>query len=330
MTLMDEQLDFAPCGYVSLADDGTILSINQTLLRLLEFDIDEIQGKHINTILTKSTKVFYQLYFFPMIKVQEMVEEMFLTLKSKNGDEVPVLLNAARHKRDGMFVNDCIFLTMKKRYEYEQVLLTAKKAVEERNRWKKKAINELEQVRKELESKQKELLELNETLQRLAITDELTGLHNRRSYSKSLSQNLSLYKRTSNPFSLLMIDIDHFKHINDTYGHLTGDQILKELALILEDQSREYDIVARYGGEEFALILPNTNMDDSIVIAERIRRSIEIATWTIPSVTVSIGIATSMIGETKRAIQSRADEALYLSKNKGRNQITHSTNLNTV
>lgn len=327
---MDKQLDFAPCGFVSLIDDGTIICINHTLLGLLDYTLDEVQGKHINLILTKSSQIFYQLYFFPMIKVEEKVEEMFITLKSKNGDEVPVLLNAARNKREDKLVNDCIFLTMKKRHEYEQVLLTAKKAAEEKSRLKKKAITELEQVRKELESKQRELLKLNEKLQKMAITDELTGLNNRRSYKKALSQNLSLFKRTSKPFSLLMIDIDHFKDINDTYGHLVGDQILIALADLLKNESRDCDISARYGGEEFVLILPNTEIDDSMLIAERIRKSVETATWSVPSVTISIGVATSNQEDTKRTIQTKADEALYISKNSGRNQITHASQLKIV
>ncbi len=320
---MDEQLDFAPCGYVSLADDGTILSINTTLLELLEFNIDEVQGNHINFILTKPTKVFYQLYFFPMMSVQETVEEMYLTLQSKSGDSIPVLLNATRNKRNGILVNDCIVLTMKKRHEYEKVVLLAKKEVEEKSRLKKKAISELEQVRSELELKQKELLELNEKLQGWAFTDGLTGLHNRRSYSKLLFENLALFKRNLNPFSLLMIDVDYFKSINDTYGHLAGDQMLIELAAILKSYSGENAISARYGGEEFALILPNTNKENAVQIAERIRISIEASFSEKSPVTISVGIATSKTGDTKKDIQSRADQALYISKNNGRNQVTY-------
>ncbi|WP_068677330.1 sensor domain-containing diguanylate cyclase [Oceanobacillus sp. Castelsardo] len=324
---MDEQLDFAPCGYLSLTDDGTIHCINQTLLVLLGIKKSEIMGKHINVILTKSSQSFYQLYFFPMIKAQEKVDEMFLTLKSKNGDNIPVFLNAARNKRNETFVNDCIFFPMRRRYEYEQVILSAKKAAEESTLSKEKAIVELEKVRKELECKQKELLELNETLQKLTVTDELTGLHNRRSYNKVLSQNLSLFHRTTNPFSLLMIDIDHFKLVNDTYGHLTGDKILKELSYILKNESRVCDFTARYGGEEFVLILPHTEKEGSIQIAESIRESVETAIWTVPSITVSIGIATAINGDTETTVQSRADEALYISKNKGRNQLTHAEEL---
>lgn len=320
---MDEQLDFAPCGFVSLAIDGTIQSINHTLLSLLDCKMDEVKGKHIHTILAKPSQAFYQLYIFPLLKVQEKVEEMFLTLKSNSSTEIPVLFNAHYMNRNGKMEINCIIFPMKKRYEYEQLILAAKKMAEESNRCKTKAISDLEQVQKELKSKQKELLEINQTLKRLAITDELTGLNNRRSYKKALSQNLSLYKRTTNPFSLLMIDIDYFKKINDTYGHLIGDQILKELARILVDELREQDISFRYGGEEFAVILPNTNINDSIFIAEKVRRSVEYAEWQVPSVTISIGIATTKIGDTIKTIQTRADKALYESKNNGRNQITH-------
>ncbi|MEK4715829.1 sensor domain-containing diguanylate cyclase [Sporosarcina sp. FSL K6-5500] len=320
---MDEQLNYAPCGYLSLSDDGTIRTINQTLLSLLGYDLYELQGKHVNTILPVSSRSFYQLYFFPMIKLQEQVEEMYLTFKSKTNNDIPILLNALRKKRNGEIVNDCVLFQIKNRYEYEQSLLTVKKETEKRNRVKSEQIAELDLLRRELESKQKELLEVNAQLQKLASTDGLTGLKNRRSLQEDLTSNISLSTRLSQPLSLLLLDIDHFKRINDTFGHLTGDKILQELGVLLTEESRKDDISARYGGEEFAMILPNTNQADAIKIAERIRLRIESEGWTNQTITISIGIATLTLGDTVDTFQSRADQALYSSKNRGRNRVTH-------
>ncbi|MFJ8234152.1 diguanylate cyclase [Ureibacillus sp. NPDC094379] len=327
---MIEQLNFAPCGYLSLSDDGIILEINETLLNCLGYELHDLQGRHVNTILTVPGRSFYQLYFFPMIRLQEKVEEMYVTLKSKADHDIPVLLNAFRLKRGGVVINDCVFIPIKRRYEFEKALLTIKKETEEQNRVKKEQIVELDLLRRELESKQKELLKVNSELKKLAVTDGLTGLRNRRSLQEELSLNINLYTRLSQPLSLLLLDIDHFKKINDTFGHLTGDKVLQELGLILTEESREGDIAARYGGEEFALILPNTDQVGALKVAERVRSRVERTDWIIPTVTISIGAATLVSGDTESTLQCRADRALYLSKNRGRNKVTHACQLDNV
>lgn len=324
---MDEKLDFAPCGYLSLDDHGTILEINGTLLDLLDYHRQEIQGQHINLILTLASQSFYQLYFFPMIRIQGKVEAMYISLETKAGQEIPILLNASRNERDGVVFNDCICFPMKERYEYEQVLLAAKKETDDRNRMKKKQIAELDMLRQELESKQKELLDLNEKLQKLAETDGLTGLWNRRSLQEKLTSSIAAHSGELQSLSLLLIDIDFFKSINDNYGHMVGDKVLQQMGRLLEDECRKEDIAARYGGEEFALILPDTDQAEALKIAEKIRVRVEGANWGVPSMTVSIGAATFLPGDTERSLQSNADYALYASKDAGRNLVTHASEL---
>ncbi|PIC83110.1 sensor domain-containing diguanylate cyclase [Sporosarcina sp. P1] len=319
---MDRQLDCAPFGYFTLDDAGMIFEVNQTLLSLLGYQLHEVQGKHINLILPNASRSFYQLYFFPMIRLQNKVEEMFFSFKSKDGQEISVLLNALRHERDGKVFNDCACLRMKNRIEYEEVILAAKKETEARNLLKVKQIAELERLQIELESKQKKLLAVNETLLEMANTDGLTGLRNRHYLQDCLSSYFTPHTEQSLTLSFLLIDIDFFKNVNDTYGHLTGDSILQKLGNLLREESRNEDVAARYGGEEFAVVLPATGNVEALEMAERIRCRVENADWNTYGVTVSIGVATKMPGDTENSLQSRADWALYYSKDNGRNRIT--------
>jgi two-component system cell cycle response regulator len=167
---------------------------------------------------------------------------------------------------------------------------------------------------------------LFEQAERLATTDGLTGLLNRRTFNAQIQGRLREAQRYNRPLSLLLLDIDHFKKVNDTYGHPAGDAVLRGVAGLLQKQARETDIVARYGGEEMALILPETEATGAQAIAERIRRAT--AAVTHPSeqgaiqVTVSIGLATwPGPGESAEAILEAADKALYRAKQGGRNRV---------
>jgi len=167
---------------------------------------------------------------------------------------------------------------------------------------------------------------LFEQAERLATTDGLTGVLNRRTFNAQLHGRLREAQRYNRPLSLLLLDIDHFKKVNDTYGHPAGDAVLRSIAGLLQKQARETDIVARYGGEEMALILPETDTSGAQAIAERIRRAA--ASVTHPSeqgaiqVTVSIGLATCPgSGESAEAIVEAADKALYRAKQGGRNRV---------
>jgi PAS domain S-box-containing protein len=121
----------APCGFVAFADDGTIVEVNQTLADMLGYTRIELLGWHIDKLLPPGGRIFYQTYLFPMLKVQEKVEEIYLALRTKNGEDVPMLLNGARRERDGRFVSDCVVLRMIQRHEYEEQLLQARRLAEE-------------------------------------------------------------------------------------------------------------------------------------------------------------------------------------------------------
>lgn len=172
---------------------------------------------------------------------------------------------------------------------------------------------------------QDDLRRANEELTELSLVDSLTELRNPRYVNEYLSQALPHAARYGEPVSALMIDIDYFKKVNDTFGHLVGNDVLKELAIILRAQARQADAVCRYGGEEFLIVCPNTQLKAVHALAERIRAAVSDSQFPgVPHhLTVSVGIATY---DPKRdrdagAFLSRVDSALYLAKNEGRNTV---------
>ena len=155
-----------------------------------------------------------------------------------------------------------------------------------------------------------------------ALTDELTRLPNRRAFAQQFLQEMQRARRHHNWIGFLMIDLDHFKQVNDTYGHLVGDSVLAELATILTGGARESDVCARYGGEEFAMILHETNEAGALTLAERIRARVEAASFPEGlKLTVSIGIAATDEPTLFTQLIDRADQALYQAKQGGRNQV---------
>lgn len=167
----------------------------------------------------------------------------------------------------------------------------------------------------------------NSRLYDLAITDGLTKLFIVRYFHQRLEEEIVRTRRTSQPLSLLMLDLDHFKSVNDTYGHQTGDSVLVTLARLVRRVFREVDIPCRYGGEEFAIILPNTDKDGARIVAERFRATVEGFTFSTPAgeirLTVSLGMATYSFGKRREELIHEADAALYHSKRGGRNRTTH-------
>ncbi|KAA0256389.1 diguanylate cyclase [Acidobacteria bacterium ACD] len=166
----------------------------------------------------------------------------------------------------------------------------------------------------------------NELLSRLALSDPLTGLANRRAFDEAIAREVARTARLCRPLSLLVLDLDRFKQVNDTYGHPTGDDVLNGLAALLARVCRRGDLPARLGGDEFAILLPHTGPEQALLVAERIRRTVEGAplgrTSPVP-MTVSIGSATLHSPEQggPESLVARADAALYRSKSLGRNRV---------
>ncbi|TMB89733.1 MAG: GGDEF domain-containing protein [Chloroflexi bacterium] len=155
-----------------------------------------------------------------------------------------------------------------------------------------------------------------------ALTDELTKLPNRRALAQRYLQEMHRARRYHKSIAFLMIDLDHFKQVNDSYGHLNGDAVLAELASILTSGARESDVCARYGGEEFGIILHETTEQGARTLAERIRAKVAAATF--PGglkLTISIGVAATAEPALFASLMERADQALYAAKQGGRNQV---------
>ena len=165
-----------------------------------------------------------------------------------------------------------------------------------------------------------------EQLERLANYDSLTGLYNRGAILRKLEEQINHARRYKEEFSLSLMDIDHFKKVNDRYGHLIGDEVLEKVAELVREDVRIADSVGRYGGEEFIVVLPKTDLPSAVIVAERIREIIEATEMTasegkVLSVTVSQGLCGYREGDDKGSLISRADEALYRAKETGRNRV---------
>ncbi|MBX3580596.1 MAG: GGDEF domain-containing protein [Rhizobiaceae bacterium] len=162
-------------------------------------------------------------------------------------------------------------------------------------------------------------------LERAALTDGLTGMQNRRYFDEALKEYLDEFRRVDKPVGLMIVDLDHFKQINDTHGHDVGDEVLKAVGNCLRDMTRYHDVVARLGGEEFAVVAPNMEMETMMRFAERIRKAIggmAIVSGNVRlKVTASVGIAIWDRKETADALYRRADQQLYQAKNTGRNRV---------
>lgn len=158
-----------------------------------------------------------------------------------------------------------------------------------------------------------------------ALRDPLTDTGNRIAMDQTLQREIEMSRRHSQPLSLLMLDIDHFKHINDTYGHSAGDEVLKAVAASIKNQLRNVDMVFRFGGEEFMILLSNTSREAAAMVGERLRFAVQaqdyVAEGNRVDLTVSLGCSTLLPGESAESLLRRADSALYVAKREGRNRL---------
>ena len=190
-----------------------------------------------------------------------------------------------------------------------------------------KSLLRIKALQEALAERERELSDMNDMLLRISLTDGLTGIDNRRSLETKLHEMFKHSHRLEEPLACVMCDIDHFKKVNDTYGHQVGDDVLKEFAQILKGEAREIDSVGRYGGEEFLLLLPGTVLDSAATFADRLRQRVEQHTFSYEGGTfkrtMSCGVAAWPHPKVTdaEAMLKAADDALYVAKEMGRNRV---------
>ncbi len=256
--------------------------------------------------------------------VREIIQKVFrneacpsVLIESKLGDEVRYLLCSSFpvHAPDGVVncaIFACVDVTAQKKYERQ---------IEEH-------LTRINEYSVEIEQQKWELQEANERLHALARHDGLTDLLNHRSFQEELARNVRRVERDGGALSIVLIDVDHFKSYNDTFGHPAGDAVLKKFANLILSCSRESDLVARYGGEEFVAILAGTDAEGARFVAERMRFTIETADWPQRATTASFGVATLTEElDSPAALIEAADKALYAAKEAGRNVVRHTNDM---
>ncbi|QEL54640.1 GGDEF domain-containing response regulator [Chromobacterium paludis] len=226
-------------------------------------------------------------------------------------------------------INDAnLFRFMEKPWQNEDLILTLQSAIRAYalDQELRSYIDKLQKMNDELEeivrARTRELEQKNEELNRLATTDRLTGLYNRLFLEKMLPHEFAVAKRFSSPFSFILLDIDHFKQVNDRHGHQTGDEVLKAMAEIIRNTIRACDITVRWGGEEFLIICSDTHLRGARVLAEKLRQAVE--SYDFPIVercTASFGVAAYQQQDDIHSMMERADQALYAAKHAGRNRV---------
>lgn len=288
--------ELSNAGLVLINKKGKILDCNKGFLELLGLK-EKLVNRNINYFLSKnSEKIPFLEDSFAKINL----------LFNVSGD-AEVLLKGY------IFHCDELYLLI-----FEQHRLTFNELIEKMSKLNDQIVN----ITRELEKKNVQLKEALSTVKRIMNTDPLTGIFNRRAIDKLISREFSLALRHKLPLSVVMIDLDFFKKINDTYGHEIGDYVLKSFASKVKKLIRKEDIFGRYGGEEFILILPNTKIDNAYQASERIRHKIEKMKLKgiKGNITASFGLTEILPADNENSLIKRADDALYLAKRKGRNR----------
>lgn len=275
----------------------TSLHVNPFMCDLLGFKAKEMVGKEINLIFTKASLGIIETYLIPLLIKNGKVLETQLTLRTIANKKLPVLVNVSLNNVDEERLYWSLVPDVKHNKLY-QGLISARRVIEQKS----------------------------QELEHLALKDSLTNLMNRREWNNRLEHLLMVNEKVPGLMSVAMIDIDHFKRINDTYGHDVGDEVLVGLSDLISRSFREVDYCARLGGEEFAVCLRDMPTDLANEIMNRFQHEVEALSMPLKNdqvikFTVSIGITQYQVADTLKTIMKRADKAMYKAKGAGRNCI---------
>jgi diguanylate cyclase (GGDEF)-like protein/PAS domain S-box-containing protein len=287
-------MDHAPILSYIKDEAGRIVFANRLLLQSLGRQLDEVVGKSFHDLWPKEKADLMLRHDQRVITtgIQTVDEETTTTADGRTQTWLSFRFPMSNSADQKFVAGISLDITDRKYYE-----------------------SQMEDYQRRLESAVDEL-------ERIAHHDSLTGLKNRGSFGIHLEEEVNRASRYGLELSLLMIDVDHFKTFNDTYGHVAGDELLQQVGTLLSKTARSRDFVARYGGEEFVIILPNTPGAGGYIAAEKFRQAIQSHAWEHRSITVSIGV--SSLNSSNRDVMTlikAADEALYQAKEGGRNQV---------
>lgn len=299
--------DDIPCAMMVTDTEGHILSLNQEFLALIGGDSVPWQGRSMDELLTPASRIFSQTHLFPTLHHTGAVRELYVHLKGINEEPVPVMVNAVRKELENSERIIWAIFVARARSRFESELIKARKKAQD--------------LAQRLEASNKQVELQNRQLSELSLSDSLTGLRNRRAL-ELVAQHWQQMASSASTVSLLMVDVDYFKQINDACGHPEGDRVLVSIAQQLQASARHTDLVARYGGEEFVLWLPDTDLETAVRVADRVHENIKNVHSADGGVTVSVGLATAVHDhrfDFLTQLVQRADQAVYRAKNQGRN-----------
>jgi two-component system, cell cycle response regulator len=306
-----ELFEGLPAACYSIDEEGRIHEWNRAAVLMFGHDPEEVIAQHIWDVFREKDprrqeqNVIEKKEMIRRIFAGEAIEDLEIEERCKDGTKRHVLCNILPMKLPDGRISGAIAA---------HIDITERKTLEKQVADQLRMATDLNQ----------ELEEKSDQLRELVVTDGLTGLKNHRGFREILDSSFSFAVRQGLPFSLIMLDVDHFKQYNDTFGHPAGDDVLREVANVLRTNVRAHDIVARYGGEEFVVLCPATDWPGARDVADRLRQAIEEHTWPHRPVTASFGAATFGAGTgTSSELVDQADKALYRSKQAGRNQVAH-------
>jgi len=297
----DVSIDDFPCGCIVADASRRVLYASQYLNQEFGWDLSAIQGQRMEDFMSPASHLFCESYVYPLLLQTGKCEEVQLTLVTPTAARVPIIANARQAKDDTVVWS--IFSAQNRDKLYQEL-------VEARN----------------------QLEEQSNQLRRLAATDELTGLMNRRAFNETTKKAFAASMRTGDPITLMLLDIDNFKMVNDTYGHEFGDDVLRKIGACLADTCRSSETVARFGGEEFVFLLRGEAGENAPAFAARVHDAIGSALKDTLPTTVSIGVAlrSGHFGPTYIELLNLADKALYQAKDCGKNRTVVSEGIDRI
>lgn len=290
---------------VTINLEGEIKQVNKRFSDLVGYSANELEGSHIEKVMDSGVRFFFNSMLYPKLMMEKEVQEVYLSFKTKFEEARPVMFNAEVVESDEAIY--CYIIPVAQRAEYTKEIRTINK--------------KLEETVKEKTRLHEELLTMNKRLKYHAERDSLTSLYNRRMFLKKLTQLHEEFEKVNQLFSICILDVDHFKQVNDRYGHLTGDQVLIGLANEMTDFLDSKCTLARFGGEEFIILFPGYNQQDAYKLANQFREHVRQQSWDGVAITISMGISEAAPSRSVTDIVAGADMALYKAKNEGRDRV---------